>query len=32
MKKMAPVPEKILWLISRGYLEFSEKGFQQLFV
>ena len=28
---MAPVPEKILRLVSRGYIEFSGKGYQQLF-
>lgn len=28
---MAPVPEKILWLVSRGYIEFSGKGYKQLF-
>jgi hypothetical protein len=28
---MTQVPEKILWLVSRGYIEFSEKGYQQLF-
>lgn len=28
---MNPVPEKILWLVSRGIIEFSGKGYQQLF-
>jgi len=28
---MAPVPEKVQWLVSHGYIEFSEKGYQQLF-
>lgn len=28
---MTPVPEKILWLVSRGFIEFSGKGYQQLF-
>lgn len=28
---MTPVPEKIQWLVTRGYIEFSEKGYRQLF-
>jgi len=28
---MTPVPEKILWLASRGFIEFSGKGYQPLF-
>jgi len=28
---MTPVPEKILSLASRGFIEFSGKGYQQLF-
>lgn len=29
---MAPVPDKVRWLVSRGYIEFSGKGYKQLFV
>jgi len=28
---MAPIPEKILWLASRDLMEFSGKGYQQIF-
>ncbi len=28
---MNPVPKKIRWLVSRGYIEFSQKGYRQLF-
>jgi len=28
---MTLVPEKILWLVARGLIEFSGKGYQQLF-